>query len=257
EGGHRLGRAETHARDAAQLRDGGRVLGLVVQLLLEASHLAEERLDLLEQEVPPQLLGGRGQLELAEPGQPLLRPQAALLRGCEAGAAQERAHRILGARPLGNDLAAAVDQLPPGADLQRRHVDGGRLAQVQELGQPLRVLAVVLVPGPEDQSQSAGVGDQGARRQRLEQVVVVAVAAARLVADLEAVGQGLEDAQHLLDAAHLATAHQLPSLVEDADRYTSSVNVESYVIHGCLLKSRYARTQTTYLHVTRLTEAPS
>ena len=46
-------RAAAHARDAAQLRDGGRVLGLMLHLLLEASHLAERRFDLFEQEVPP------------------------------------------------------------------------------------------------------------------------------------------------------------------------------------------------------------
>src|SRR5262249_16769910 len=76
-------------------------------------------------------------------------------------------------------------------------------------------------PGPEDEPQPAGVGDQDARGQRLQQIVVVAVAAAGLVADLEAVGQALEDAQdaqHLRDAADLAAAHQLPGLAQDADR---------------------------------------
>jgi len=121
-------------------------------------------------------------------------------------------------------------------------VNRRRLAQVQELGQPLRVLAVVLVPGAEDQAQLTGVGDRHARRQRLQQVVVVAVAAAGLVADLEAIGQALEDTQHLLDAAHLAATHLLPSFVEDADRYARRVNVESYEVHECLPQLGYART---------------
>src|SRR5262249_42081558 len=144
----------------------------------------------------------------------------------------------------------------PGPYVERGHVDRRRLAQVQELGQPLRVLAVVLVAGPEDQPQPAGVGHHHPSRQGLEQVVVVAVAAAGLVADLEAVGQALEDGEHLLDAAHLAASHQLPRLVQYADRDTFGMDIESYVVHNDLHKSGYARTQTTYLYVTRLTEAP-
>src|SRR5262249_47012304 len=68
--------------------------------------------------------------------------------------------------------------------------------------------------------------------------------------------QALEDGEHLLDAAHLAAAHQLPRLVQYADRDTFGMDIESYVVHNDLHKSGYARTQTTYLYVTRLTEAP-
>src|SRR5262245_43354461 len=96
--------------------------------------------------------------------------------------------------------------------------------------------------------------DQGPRRQRVQQVVVAAVAAAGLVADLGAVGQAVQDAEQRLEAAHLATAHQQPGFVEYADRYTRGMDVESYVIHKDLRKSGLARAQTTYLQVTRLTE---
>src|SRR5262249_44201062 len=171
-------------------------------------------------------------------------------------APQQRAQGVLGPGPLGDHLAAAVDQLAPGPHVGGGHVDRRRLAQVQELGQPLRVLAVVLVPGPEDQPQPAGGGHQDAGGQGLQQVVVVAVAAAGLVADLEAVGQALEGGQHLLDAADLAAAHQLPRLAQYTDRDTFGMDIESYVIHDDLHKSGYAGTQAAYLHVTRLTEAP-
>src|SRR6516225_5036898 len=50
-------------------------------MLFDARHLACERLDLLEQQVPPPLLAGRGQLQPAEPRQPRLRPQAGSPRG--------------------------------------------------------------------------------------------------------------------------------------------------------------------------------
>jgi hypothetical protein len=100
------------------------------------------------------------------------------------------------------------------------------------------------------------VGHQDPGRQRLEQAVVVAVAAAGLLADLEAVGQALEGAQHLLNAADLAAAHRLSSLVQDTDRDTFGMDIESYVIHNDLHKSGHAETQATYLHVTRPTEAP-
>jgi hypothetical protein len=119
-------------------------------------------------------------------------------------------------------------------------VDRRGFAQVQELGQPLGVLAVVLVPGAEDQPQPAGVGHHDPRGQGLEQVVVVAVAAAGLVADRAAVGQALEDAEHLLNAAHLAAAHPLPRLVQYADRDTFGMDIESYVMQNDLHKSGYA-----------------
>jgi hypothetical protein len=121
-------------------------------------------------------------------------------------------------------------------------VDRRGLALVQELGQPPGVLAVVLVPGPEDQPQLAGVGHEDPGGQGLEQVVVVAVAAAGLVADREAVAQALQGAEHLLDAADLAAAHQLPGLVKDANRDTRRMDVEPYVVHGCLPQPGYAGT---------------
>src|SRR5262249_3049403 len=91
--------------------------------------------------------------------------------------------------------------------------------------------------------------------QRAQQVVVVAVAAASLVADLEAVGQALEEAQHLLDAAHLGAVGDLPCLAEYADRNALAVDIEPDVEHKCLPKSGYVRTCATWFHVTRPTEA--
>jgi hypothetical protein len=47
------------------------------------------------------------------------------------------------------------------------------------------------------------MGDQYAGRERAEQVVVVAVPAARLVADLEPVAQPAEGPEHVVDPADL------------------------------------------------------
>jgi hypothetical protein len=54
------------------------------------------------------------------------------------------------------------------------------LAQVKQLGQPLGVLAVVLVRGAEDQTQPTRVRHRDPRGDRAEQIVVVAVATAGL-----------------------------------------------------------------------------
>src|SRR5207237_10564584 len=70
--------------------------------------------------------------------------------------------------------------------------------------------AVVLVVRPGDQPQPPGAGDQGPGGRRAGQVVVAAVPAAGPVAHLEPVGQALEGRQHLLDAAHLGAADDLP-----------------------------------------------
>jgi hypothetical protein len=114
---------------------------------LRTPHLAMKCFDLLEQEVPPQLLRQPKQLQPAEPGQARLRPEVGVSGRNHASAPQQRAQGVLGPGPLGDPLAAAVDQLAPGPHVERGHVDRRRLAQVQQLGQPLRVLAVVLVPG--------------------------------------------------------------------------------------------------------------
>ena len=112
-----------------------------------------------------------------------------------------------------------------------------RLAEVQQLGQPLGVVAIVLALGAEDQPQLAGVGHQDPGGQRLEQVVVMAVAAARLVADREAVGQPFEQAQHLVDAAHAGALDDLPGLAEHAEGDVLAVDVEPDVEHENLRKS--------------------
>jgi hypothetical protein len=85
--------------------------------------------------------------------------------------------------------------------------------------------------------------------------VVVALAAAGFVADLEAVEQGIEGPHHLVDGADLGTADDLPSLAEDADRDALVVDIETDVEHGCLLKSMDLETAATAFQVTRLTEA--
>jgi hypothetical protein len=84
--------------------------------------------------------------------------------------------------------------------------------------------------------------------------MVVAVAAAGLVADLEAVGQGLEDLHHLVDGAHSGTTDDLASLAEHAKRDALVVDIETDVEHGCLLKSMYLGNAATEFQVTRLTE---
>jgi hypothetical protein len=69
EGDHGFCRANANPSDASQLSDGRRVLRLMIQLLLDTSHLAQECLDLSEQEIPPQLLRRCRQGQLTEPCQ--------------------------------------------------------------------------------------------------------------------------------------------------------------------------------------------
>jgi hypothetical protein len=90
---------------------------------------------------------------------------------------------------------------------------------------------------------------------RAEQVVVVARAAARLLADLEAVGQGLKNPHHLVDRTDLGAAGDLPSLAEDADRDTLVVDIEPDLEHGCLLKSMCLGNAANEFQVTGLTGA--
>src|ERR1700721_791311 len=68
----RFCRTSPHAWDTAQLSDCGRFLRLSIQLLFDTPHLADERFNLFEQEISPQLLRRRGQSQLAQPGQTLL-----------------------------------------------------------------------------------------------------------------------------------------------------------------------------------------
>src|SRR5262245_43770613 len=90
---------------------------------------------------------------------------------------------------------------------------------------------------------------------RAEPVVVVAVAAAGLVADLEAIGQRLEDAHHLVEGADLGAADDRPGLAEDADGDALVVEIEPDREHGCLRKSLDLGNATTDFQVTRLTGA--
>jgi hypothetical protein len=228
---------------------------LLIQVILDPNRLPRQRLHLLEQQVPAQPLRRRWQLQPTEPDQALLRPEAGPTRRDDAGASQQSAERVLGPRPLGDHPAAAGDQLAPGPDIGRRHMHCRCLAQVEQLGQPLGVLAVVLVLGAEDQPQPARVRHRDPRGDRTEQVVVVAVATASLVADLKAVGQRLEDAHHLVNGADLGAANDLPGFAEDANRDPLVVDIETDVEQMCLLKSMYLGIAATEFHVTRLTEA--
>jgi hypothetical protein len=90
---------------------------------------------------------------------------------------------------------------------------------------------------------------------RFERVVIVAVAATGLAADLEAVGQGLEDPHHLVDGADPGAANDRPGLAEDADGDALVVEIETDVERGCLLKSMDLENATTGFQVTRLTGA--
>ena len=55
-GSHSFCCANTNSGDRSQESDGGRAVRLMIQLLLDTLYLADERLDLLEEEIPPQLL---------------------------------------------------------------------------------------------------------------------------------------------------------------------------------------------------------
>ena len=78
---YRFGRANAHSRDSSQLTDGGRMLCLTIQLLLNPSHLADKRLYFFEQKIAPRPLRQRGQGQLTEPRQLLFAPQP----GCFGG----------------------------------------------------------------------------------------------------------------------------------------------------------------------------
>jgi hypothetical protein len=78
------------------------------------------------------------------------------------------------------------------------------------------------------------MGDQDARRERAEQVVVVAVPSARLVADLEPVTQPAEGPEHVLDPADVRPVDDLSGLVQRANREACAVDVEPDVEHDCL-----------------------
>src|SRR5262249_35458965 len=133
----------------------------------------------------------------------------------------------------------------PGSHLERRHMHRRRLAQVQELRQPLGVVAIVLVLGAEDQPQLTRMRHQDPRRQRSQQVVEVAVAATGLVADLEAIGQALEDLHHRLDASYPGAVSHLPRLAQGADGNVLRVNVQTDVKHKAPLEIEKRQCYTT------------
>jgi hypothetical protein len=72
---------------------------------------------------------------------------------------------------------------------------------------------------------------------RPQQVVVVAIPATGLLADLEAIWQPFEESYHLLDGAHLGATDNLPSLAEHAHGDPLAVDIKPDVKHQYLLKS--------------------
>src|SRR5262245_52466459 len=82
-----------------------------------------------------------------------------------------------------------------------------------------------------NQPQLARMSHQDPRRQRLQQVVEVAIPTTGLVADLEPIGQSLEDLHHLRDASHAGAMGHLSRLSQGADRNMLRVNVQSDVKH--------------------------
>src|SRR5262249_23234394 len=90
---------------------------------------------------------------------------------------------------------------------------------------------IVLVLGSEDQPQLARMRHQDPRRERSQQVVKVAIPATGLVADLEALGQALENLYHLLDASHPRAVDHLHHLAQGTDRNVLRMNVEPDVKH--------------------------
>jgi hypothetical protein len=82
------------------------------------------------------------------------------------------------------------------------------------------------------------MGHQDTGGQRAQQLVVVAVPAACLVADLESVGQAFQDLRHLISRLHFCTAHHLSCLAEHAHRDALHMDIESDVQHDCDLQSQ-------------------
>jgi hypothetical protein len=89
ERGHRLGRPGPDPGDGPQLPDRRRSPGLAVELLFDAPHLAGERVDPLEEQAAPQLLGACRQVQLPEPPDAGLRPQGRVPRRGHTGTPQE------------------------------------------------------------------------------------------------------------------------------------------------------------------------
>jgi hypothetical protein len=94
-----------------------------------------------------------------------------------------------------------------------------------------------------------------ARGQRPQQVVEVAVAAAGLVADLEAVGQAGEHAHQVRDGPHLGAVDDLALLVEGADRDALGVDVEADVKHEAPPEAEDRKNHHPRSQVIRPTEA--
>jgi hypothetical protein len=98
----------------------------------------------------------------------------------------------------------------------------------------MRVAFSVTFPNSDHIERGKGFHDSGQ---------LVAVAAAGLVTDLEAVRQGLEDPRYLIDGAELAAVGDLPALAEDADRDALVADIEPDPEHFCVLSRCTSGTQ--------------
>jgi hypothetical protein len=99
--------------------------------------------------------------------------------------AEHAADLVLGPYQLRKHALSQHDQAPPGPHVDVRDVHRRDHVQQEQLGQLLRVDAVVLAFGTVDQPQLRRVGNGDVSRQRPQRLVEVAVTAGRLVADAE------------------------------------------------------------------------
>src|SRR5262245_55332078 len=116
-----------------------------------------------------------------------------------------------------------------------------RLAQVEQFRQSFGVLAIVLVVGSKDQSQASWMRYEHTIGYWPQQVVKVAVSAARFITDFKSIGQPLQERHHLIDRSHLRAVGNLPRLVQNAKRDAFAVDIESDVEHRRLPKPEFVK----------------
>jgi hypothetical protein len=131
----------------------------------------------------------------------------------------------------------------PGADIGRGDMDSGNFVEIQQLGQLLGIVAVVLPFGAEDHFEQSGVSDQDPGRDLRELFEDVAVAGAGFVDDLERLLEASEPVEKLIELADLPSVVNLSVAVEDANSDLFGVEIESDVQHGCLLRTGDRETQ--------------
>jgi hypothetical protein len=117
---------------------------------------------------------------------------------------------VLGPHHLGHHALPQDDQRSPGADVDVWHVHRRDHVQQQQLGQLVRIDAIVLAFAPVDQPQLRRVGDGHVCGQRADRFVEMAVAAGGLVAN----AKGLIELAQSIDHGR-AWAFEL-KLIDDA-----------------------------------------